>query len=124
MRHARTRLSVGTMMLASLTTSIGCTHYHFYGTNGVPVCEAPAAAAGAQPVLVPQYGSVCEVPSSPGATVVSGAPGGTRVLVSQPQGPRRFLSGGGSRFAWRRPDPESLATTRVEGGRIDEPALR
>ena len=68
---------------------------------------------------VVEYGAVCQVPPAGGNTVVvaSAPPSTQRVLVSRPQG--RL----GSRLAWRKPDPESLATTRVEGG-LDDSALR
>src|SRR5262245_6882353 len=97
------RVLVASITMSALLAGMsGCTHYHFYG-QGAPVCETPATAAAAQPMLAHQYGSVCEVPPSSNATVISGIPGGTRVLVSQPQGPRRLLSSPGTRFAWRRP---------------------
>jgi hypothetical protein len=91
--------------------SSGCTHYHYYG-SGVPVCETPAPA-------VASYGAVCDVPStgSGSARVVASAPKSS-VVISQPHRGRL-----GSGLSWRRPDPESLATTRVEGG-IDSSQLR
>lgn len=110
-------------VLAGLTGATGCTHYHIYGSPAQGVCD-PAPLAAGQPVLVRPQGSVCEIPSSAGTSTVAigGASGGTQILVSQPQG-ARTMSGGSSRFAWRRPDPESMATTRIEGG-IDGGALR
>jgi hypothetical protein len=81
-----------------------------------------------------QYGEVCQVPSQvSGGTVITQAtdsPNGASsegtigpVLVSQPAGSGGFFRG--SRFAWRRPDPESsLATTRVEGGLDDTTVTR
>jgi hypothetical protein len=75
------------------------------------------------------YGGACDVPttvlgnaaagsairsSAVGAPVVVGAPP-PRVVVSEPSG--------GSRFAWRRTDPESnLVTTKVEGA-VDDPTV-
>lgn len=121
MRRAWSRALGALVVLAYLAGTSGCTHYHIYG-NQVPVCEAPAAVA-AQPRLVHQYGAVCELPPAGAApALVTGLPGSGPVLVSQPQGPLR-LFGGGSRFAWRRPDPQSIATTRVDGN-IDDSTVR
>lgn len=124
MRRNRIRRITATALLAALPAAVGCaTHYHYYG-NAVPVCEAPA---GSQPMVVqaPPEGAVCEVPVDRGPTVVTAAPpagGSSQVIVSQPQGVRRSATPGG-RYAWRKPEPESMATTRVEGG-IDESAVR
>lgn len=100
------------LRIAALTTlagASGCTHNHYY-YGAAPLCEPGPA--------VVTYGAACEVPdASRGAVVVSATPRTQGVLVSRPQG--RL----GSRMAWRRPDPEALATTRVEGG-LDDAALR
>lgn len=119
---------VHVLRLAALTAlavtagSAGCTHNHYYGA-GVPIYTRPA-----------QYGEVCEIPSqvsggtvvvqSPAnSTVASTSPSVSHVVVSEPQGAGPF-SRMGSRFAWRRPDPESLVTTRVEGAADDSTVTR
>ena len=107
-------------VLAGLTGATGCTHYHIYGNAAPSACD-PAPLAAGQPMLLRSQGSVCEIPSTPGSVAVAGIPGGTQILVSQPQGARTM--NGSSRFAWRRPDPESMATTRIEGG-IDGGTVR
>lgn len=90
--------------LWTLAGATGCTHnYYYYGA--APLCEPTPA--------VIEYGAVCEVPSPGGAVVVAEAPTPRRVVVGRPQ--NRI----GSAFAWKRPDPEALATTRVEGGLED-----
>jgi hypothetical protein len=108
--------------LAIAAGSAGCTHNYYYG-SAIPVYSSPG-----------EYGDVCEVPSqvsggtvlvqSPSApATVAAAPGTTRVLVSEPLGSGTFFRGG-SRLAWRRPDPDSLITTRVEGGVDDATVTR
>jgi hypothetical protein len=83
-------------------------------------------------VTVRRYGEVCEVPpetdrqiavqrSGQPSYVTGSAP--SRVVVSEPQGSGSFMSRS-SRMAWRRPDPESLATTRVEGAIDDDTKIR
>jgi hypothetical protein len=116
------------LVLAGLGGNTGCTHYHYYGAPpaiiGTPqqvICE-PQVQVQRQAAAVP-YGSVCEVPpASSGGVFVAATPRRTEVLVSKPQG-SASRARGGSRFAWHRPDPEGLATTRVEGG-LDDSALR
>lgn len=116
------------MALAGIGGSTGCTHYHYYGTPSQimatpqPVICEPQAQR--QPAAI-QYGSVCEVPpaSSSGGILATAPPKRSEVLVSRPQGSASGRRAGGSRFAWHRPDPEGLATTRVEGG-LDESAVR
>lgn len=115
------RAIAASAVLAGLTGATGCTHYHIYGNPAPSACD-PAPLAAGQPVLVRPQGSVCEIPGSTGTVAIGGASDGTQILVSQPQG-ARTMSGGSSRYAWRRPDPESMATTRIEGG-IDGGALR
>ncbi len=120
MRRYGIRRFTALAVLATLCGAAGCTQYHYYG-NGGP-CDMPP---GARPVVIqsPPAGDVCEVPPRSGTTIVNNSPsGGSQVLVSQPQGVRN-ADAAGSRFAWRRSDPESMATTRVEGG-IDESAVR
>jgi hypothetical protein len=83
-------------------------------------------------MTVSQYGQVCEVPSAADQQVavqrngrpsyVTG-PAASRVVVSEPQGSGPFVSRS-SRMAWRKPDPESLATTRVEGAISDDTKIR
>ena len=85
---------------------MGCCHYCY---QHQPVCPPVASSA---PVV--RYGAVCDAPSE--GTVISQAPSRSssindaprpKVVVSEPSG--RNSSG------WRRSDPESMATTRVEG---------
>jgi hypothetical protein len=125
MRQARFKRGTLGVLLAGWVGSAGCTHNYYYGT--APTACLPGTT------IVPgtvQYGSVCEVPpkvvgggtvvaSSPGvrSSVVTTAPAGSRVVVSEPTN-RSGLS-------WRRSDPESnLATTRVEGSLDDETAVK
>lgn len=121
MRHARISHGGLLALLPGLMISAGCTHNYYYSDN--PCGPAPAAVV---PGSV-QYGSVCEVPTQVegGSTVVSRAPGLTTPIIGAARPPRVVLSepSGGSRFAWRRSDPEgSLATTRVEGA-VQDPSL-
>jgi hypothetical protein len=110
------------MALAVAAGSSGCTHNYYYGT-GVPIYTRPA-----------NYNEVCDVPStvsggtviveSPtSSTVASTSPAGSNVIVSEPQGAGPF-SRMGSRFAWRRPEPEPFVTTRVEGAADDSTVTR
>jgi hypothetical protein len=103
------------LVLFVIAGAMGCTHNYYFGS------------------YVPgQYGEVCEVPSqvsggtvmaqSRSPTTVGAAPDTTTVLVSEPQFAGPFFRG--PRFAWRRPDPESLITTRVEGGIDGESVTR
>lgn len=102
MRRARIRWIAAVLASAG---ACGCTHNHYYYGAAPMATTSPA---------VLEYGAVCEVPSSSGnAVVVANPPRSQRVLVSRPQGAL------GSGYAWRRPDPEALATTRVEGGLDD-----
>jgi hypothetical protein len=92
----------------------------------------PAGSVPAGSVTVSRYGEVCEVPSAVDqqlavqrngqpSYVTGAAP--SRVVVSEPQGSGPFVSRS-SRMAWRRPDPESIATTRVEGAIDDDTKIR
>lgn len=114
MRQARFLHGGLLFLLAFSFGSAGCTHNYYYGA--VPAC--PPGTPGAV-----TYGSVCEVPPSSGGTVVAQGSAGARpsvvgtaprVVVSEPSG---------SRFPWRRSDPEGIATTRVEGA-LDESTTR
>ena len=116
------------IVLAGWVGSSGCTHNYYYG--GVPAC-APSGLP-----VSSQVGQICEVPS--GQVVVSGTPysdpgSGSGVVVQSPAQnsstvgntqPRVVISQPAYRpsigqtvngLRWRRPDPESVATTRVEG---------
>jgi hypothetical protein len=106
-------------LLGSMT---GC-HQHHYYYNGA----APCGPTTTQLSPVP-YGAVCEVPADgvSSGTVINQAPvrrstisnaPAPRVVVSQP------ATGASSRRGWHRTDPESLATTRVEGA-IDGDSLQ
>lgn len=106
MRRARFVPFVAAVIL--LVGATGCTHNHYY-YGASPLCETTPA--------VVEYGAVCEVPSTNRAVIVADAPPSRRVAVSRPR------NKAGSGFAWRSPDPEALATTRVEGG-LDDATLR
>jgi hypothetical protein len=122
--------------LAGWAGSSGCTHNYYYGN--VPGCGPMGMPVSGQ------VGQVCEVPS--GQVVVSGppsslaSPGSSAVVQAPQQGssvatnsqPRVLISQpayapsigqSASRLKWRRPDPESLATTRVEGA-LDGSSIR
>jgi hypothetical protein len=122
MRRARFVRGTFGVLLAGWVGSAGCTHNYYYGNT--PTACAPGTT------LVPgtiQYGSVCEVPakvvgggsvvaSSPGvrSSVVTPAPPGSRVVVSEPMNR--------SGLTWRRSDPEAI--TRVEGAIEDETTVK
>lgn len=115
----------------------GCTHYHYYTTpptvgstvvTGTPmIVGEPALTTLDPPVRAPSVirsGEVCEVPAVVGPSYVSGVPGrSSQIVISQPQGMRSSASASG-RYAWRKPDPENLATTRVQGGISDSNPVR
>jgi hypothetical protein len=111
---------LGTALLAGAG---GCTHNYYYGT---PVAVCPPGTAPA-PAAV-EYGSVCEVPTQVvgGGTVVAGKALQPVPALGGPRPPRVVLSEpGGSRLGWRRADPDGgLATTRVEGGTLDDSVTR
>ncbi len=107
---------------AILAINSGCTHNYYYG--GTPGC-APIGQT-----VTTQVGQICEVPSgsvvtsSAGPVVVGqtevsppafSAPNAQRIVISQPA----YNPSLGNRLRWRRPDPENLATTRVEGALED-----
>ena len=106
MRQARLMRGGLVLLLSGWVGSAGCIQNYY------PV---PVAGSGG----VVQYGSVCDVPAARGTVVTQGAPA-TTVIGAQP--PRVVVSQPSSGFSWRRSDPESLATTRVEGN-IDEPTV-
>ena len=113
------------IVLAGCAGISGCTHNYYYtypncGPNGETVTT--------------QVGSVCDVPSgamvagssapsqvivqSPMRRMASAAPslGSSRVVISQPgYAPQSGRSSANRLAGWRRPDPESLAVTRIEG---------
>ena len=104
--------------LAFLALQSGCTHNYYYG--GVPGCPPMGQT------VTTQVGQVCGVPdgtvvtSSATPTIVGQAgtstatvtgPNPQRIVISQPAYSPSFSN----RLRWRRPDPESLATTRSEG---------
>jgi hypothetical protein len=106
MRRARLLRGGATILLAGLAGGVGCTHNYYYGT-AAPLCPEPETV---------RVGSVCDVP---GRTVVTqvGPPRSSRVVISEPRG---GPLAGGSRLGWRRSEPESLATSRVEGSLDDQ----
>ena len=112
------------IVLAGWAGLSGCTHNYYYTTpNCVPAGET----------VTTQVGSVCDVPSgqivagssttegtviqSPARrSIVSGAPAGSsRVVISQPGYSVQSGRTSNRVAGWRRPDPDSLAVTRVEG---------
>jgi hypothetical protein len=124
------------VVLAGWVGSSGCTHNYYYG--GVPACGPTGLPVSSQ------VGQICEVPS--GQVVVSGTPSadtgsGSSVVVQAPRQGSTFVTNSQprvvisqpaygpsigqstSRLKWRRPDPESLATTRVEGA-LDGGSIR
>lgn len=148
MRRSRPHgLATATVAFGALVGLSGCTHYHYYTTppvmggtviGGAPtvvssrpvILDEPALTTLEPPVRAPSVirsGEVCEVPATvAGPVYVSGVPGrSSQIVVSQPQGSRVYSSGGGGRgYAWRRPEPENLATTRIEGGISDATPVR
>jgi hypothetical protein len=133
------------VLLGGLATGLssGCTHYHYYGQQQAPMlyttpgatatvpgaCDPVVIQSGtpvgalvpekSAPVLVTEAprGSLCEVPGTSTAVVVGN--GQRQVVASTP-----VTSSGRPRFAWRRPDPESLATTRIDGQPTSGSAIR
>ena len=115
MRRARFPRRGAVILLAALAGGFGCTHNYYYGTT-VPLCPEPETV---------RVGSACDVPGTVGGGRVLAArpvttpaqPRSSRVVISEPRG---GPLGGGSRLGWRRSDPESLATSSVEGSLDDE----
>jgi hypothetical protein len=143
-RPTRLAATVAIGTLASL--SGGCTHYHYYTAppvvgatviGGAPTVVAATPVVVGEPPLNPldppvrapsviNSGAVCEVPAAvTGApSYVSGVPGRSgQIVISQPQGPRNYADTRRG-YAWRKPEPESLATTRIEGGVTDSTPVR
>jgi hypothetical protein len=135
-RAPNLRRALGILIMAWAGAS-GCIHNHYYGT-GMPGCPPIG-----QPVTT-QVGSICDVPT--GQVIVSNpsssrtissnvtaqplaegtavaSNGQPRVVISQPAFGPPSIGQSTSRLKWRRPDPESLATTKVEGG-LDDTTLR
>jgi hypothetical protein len=110
MRRARFPRREALILLVGLAGGAGCTHNYYYGTS-VPLCPEPETV---------RVGSVCDVP---GRTVITqvAPPRSSRVVISEPRG---GPLAGGSRLGWRRSDPESLATSSVEGSLDDETLSR
>ena len=120
------------IVLAGWAGMSGCTHNYYYTTPGC----APTVGQ----TVSSQVGSVCEVPeqgeivastpgtvvgSAPARRIVNAAPNASnsRVVISQPGYSSQTGRAGGNRLAgWRRTDPESSATTRVEGT-LDTPSV-
>lgn len=118
MRKDRVQRWIGLLGLTLVSSSSGCTHNYYYGTQaGCPPLGQPVSA---------QVGQVCEVPS--GTIVTSGVvtPGSgqagsaaqvvttdhpQRVVISQPAYTPSFAN----RYRWHRTDPETIATTRSDG---------
>lgn len=124
MRQARTWRLGAWLLLAGWAAMVGCTHNYYYGT-GAPICGEPVAPT----TVVPGgYGAVCDVPTQvnggslvaqgPNRTIVANAPRPSQVLVSEPRDTGPVVRGPG-RFSWRRSDPDSLATTKVDGALED-----
>ena len=135
MRHAPAHRAVPWLLLAALAGVPGCTHNHYY--NGVPGCPPTGQS------VVTQVGPVCDVPASQPAISSSGGissnvvvqtnptnpfasipPNPQKVVISQPAYGAPSLSQSVSRLKWRRPDPESLATIRTEGGLSDDGTIQ
>ncbi len=138
MRRSRLHGLAATIAVGAVAGLPGCTHYHYYTTppivgstvvTGTPVVVGePALTTLNPPVRAPSVirsGDVCEVPAVVGPSYVSsGVPGrSSQIVISQPQGMRGSAPPSG-RYAWRRPDPENLATTRIEGGVSDSTPVR
>jgi hypothetical protein len=92
----------------------GCCHHWCY--NRASECPPVTANAGAV-----RYGSVCDAPE--GDTIISQAP--RRSSVGSAPRPRVVVSESGSGSnGWRKSDPESMATTRMEGNIDDDARTR
>jgi hypothetical protein len=126
MQHARMVLrcgGFGVAMAAVLLGEAGCTHNHYYSYDPC----APGAPVAVVPGVV-QNGTVCDVPTQvvggSAASVASSPSAVSTPMAARARPPRVVVSepNGSSRLSWRRSDPESgLATTRVEGGSVEEP---
>jgi hypothetical protein len=108
------RRLIGIVLAGGLAfTGMGChQNYYYYGDSCPPTTTVPSTV---------RAGAVCDVPTqvveggtkmasgSSRATVVSGAvsSNSSRVVVSEPTEP--------AKVAWKRSDPDSAATTTVQG---------
>jgi hypothetical protein len=125
MSRAKSIRVAALIALAGVGGLTGCTHNYYYGS--VPVGVAPSTG-----MAVNHYGEVCEVPNSGGQVIVQNqgqpsyivAPAPSRVVVSEPQGASPMRSSRSNRYAWRKPDPETVATTRVEGAIENDSKVR
>jgi hypothetical protein len=110
----KSRIAQSVLCVALSTLAQGCCNPCCY--QQAPGC--PLGVVQSQPAAI-RYGSVCETPGE-GSTVVASAPR-PKVVVSQPNGGGGLFGG---RNGWRRSDPESFATTRIEGAIDDDTTLR
>jgi hypothetical protein len=142
-RSRPTRLAAS-VALGALAALPGCTHYHYYTApppvigatvvGGAPTVVSSAPVVVGEPALTNldppvrapsaiRSGPVCEVPGTP--VYVSGVPARSgQIVISQPQGARTYAASPPRGYAWRKPEPESLATTRIEGGVNDATPVR
>ena len=117
-RPIRTHFALLTALVGWAGLQSGCCQHACYQPQ--MGCPPVAAQAG-----VLRYGAVCEAPG-PGGTIISQAPSRSSSIADAPR-PRVVVSEPGGRLAgggWRRTDPESLATTRVEGSLDDSTTTR
>ncbi len=127
-RDPRLRNAIGTLLVAAWSSAIGCTHNYYYtGTgpcsptvSGTPVVAEPSSTYGA--ICDPPNGSsiVTTRPSTGSGTVqvpVVNSTARPKVVVSEPAGPG--TSRNGTKFGWRRSDPENIANVKVEGAYDD-----
>lgn len=107
------RLAPGSFAILLVTAGLSGCCQRFCCNQPMSPC-APTTTQGA---AVVRYGDVCQVPAG-GNTVISGDPN-RRVVISDAPAPRVVVSEpnkpSGSK-GWRKAEPESMATTRVEGG--------
>ncbi len=135
MRQAQQTRIAALIALAGLTWGSGCIHNHYYGYPAGQAVSACDPQVGTITASIPAVGTVCEVsPGSSGAMVAQNTPisgratpilsnasrSPGRVIVSQPLGGNLA----GRNVAWKRRDPESLATTRTEGAYEDGTEVR
>jgi hypothetical protein len=101
---------------------MGCTRHYYYGqVPTMPLCDPPVTS---QPTVISRSGDVCAVPGT-----IVGPERGSQISLSQPQGARTSTgtasaSRSQSSSYWRRPDPESMASTRIEGSLPDDATIR
>ena len=130
------RRSALAAILTAIAPATGCIHHHYYTAlpaGSMPVC--PDGVSGSVPAAVVSNspGASCDVPD--GSTAVATSPGRTRaVVIPPPRGSTVVISepvtvppGSLARApkGWRRPDPDGMATIRVEGDQKgDDPVIR